>query len=63
MCAMCGCNSQDFMGVSLNSPDAQPVDGIPQQLDASNGYGNVLDSMNNLGVGGTLNLTSSQTGE
>ena len=50
------------MGVSLNAPDAQNIDGMAQTLDASNGYGQVLDSTNNLGVGGTLNLTSSQTG-
>jgi len=62
MCAMCGCNSQEFMGVNLTAPDSQNVDGVAQTLDASNGYGQVLDSTNNLGVGGTLNLTSSQTG-
>ena len=60
---MCGCNSQEFMGVAMNAPDAQSVDGIAQQIEAGSLYGNVLDSMNNLGVGGTLNLTSSQTGE
>jgi len=63
MCAMCGCNSQEFMGVAMNAPDAQSVDGIAQQIESGSLYGNVLDSMNNLGVGGTLNLTSSQTGE
>lgn len=47
----------------LNSaPDMQNIDGIPQIIDASNGYGSVLDSTNNLGVGGTLNIQSSQTG-
>lgn len=51
------------MGVAMNAPDAQSVDGIAQQIEAGSLYGNVLDSMNNLGVGGTLNLTSSQTGE
>lgn len=59
---MCGCNSQEFMGVTLNTPDAQNIDGVAQTLDASNGYGNVLDSNNNLGVGGTLNLQTSQSG-
>ena len=44
------------------SVDAQNIDGVPQTLDASNGYGQTLDSMNNLGVGGTINLISSQTG-
>lgn len=62
MCAMCGCNSQEFMGVTLNAPDAQNIDGVAQTLDASNGYGSVLDSSNNLGVGGTLNLQTSQSG-
>lgn len=46
----------------VGSADAQNIDGVPQMLDASNGYGQVLDSMNNLGVGGTINLQSSQTG-
>ena len=49
-------------GPLANSTDAQNIDGMPQTLDASNGYGQVLDSTNNLGVGGTINLTSSQTG-
>lgn len=44
------------------APDAQNIDGVAQTLDASNGYGQVLDSTNNLGVGGTINLISSQTG-
>jgi len=47
---------------TVPSKDAINIDGIPQVLDASNGYGQVLDSTNNLGVGGTINLTSSQTG-
>lgn len=62
MCAMCGCNSQEFMGVTLNAPDAQNIDGIPQKLDASNGFGSVLDSKNNLGVDGTIDLQTSQSG-
>ena len=62
MCEMCGCNSTEFMGVKLNAPDSQNIDGVAQSLDASNGYGSVLDSTNNLGVGGTLNVQSSQTG-
>lgn len=45
-----------------SAPDMQNIDGVPQILDASNGYGSVLDSTNNLGVGGTLNLQSSQSG-
>lgn len=55
--------SIDGTATPLNfAPDAQNIDGVPQTLDASNGYGEVLDSPNNLGVGGTINLTSSQTG-
>lgn len=58
-----GSNSIDGTATPLNSaPDAINIDGVPQMLDASNGYGNVLDSTNNLGVGGTLNVQSSQTG-
>ena len=53
----------DGTATPLNSTvDAQNIDGVPQMLDASNGYGQVLDSTNNLGVGGTINLISSQTG-
>ena len=46
----------------VNATDSQNIDGAPQMLDASNGYGQVLDSTNNLGVGGTIGLISSQTG-
>lgn len=53
---------QNFTEALVPSVDAQNIDGVPQTLDASNGYGNVLDSTNNLGVGGTLNTISSQTG-
>ena len=45
-----------------NSVNAQNIDGVAHTLDASSGYGQVLDSTNNLGVGGNINLTSSQTG-
>ena len=53
---------QDLAGPLVGSADAQNIDGAPQILDASNGYGQVLDSTNNLGVGGTIGLISSQTG-
>ena len=53
---------QDFAGSLAGSAQVQNIDGAPQMLDASNGYGQVLDSTNNLGVGGTINLISSQTG-
>lgn len=42
--------------------EPQNIDGVPQVLDVSNGYGQTLDSLNTLGVGGTLNIQSSQTG-
>lgn len=51
-----------FTEALAGAADAQNIDGVPQMLDASNGYGSVLDSTNNLGVGGTLNTISSQTG-
>lgn len=51
-----------FAGPLAGAADAQNIDGVPQVMDASNGYGQKLDSFNNLGVGGTINLTSSQTG-
>lgn len=58
-----GSNAIDGTATPLNfASDAQNIDGVPQMLDASNGFGQVLDSTNNLGVGGTINLTSSQTG-
>ena len=53
---------QDLAGPLVGAADAQNIDGVPQTLDASNGYGQVLDSTNNLGVGGTIGLISSQTG-
>ena len=55
-------SGQSFTEALAPSVDAQNIDGVPQMLDASNGYGHVLDSTNNLGVGGTLNTISSQTG-
>jgi uncharacterized membrane protein len=55
-------NGTPFTESLTPSVDAQNIDGVPQMLDASNGFGQVLDSTNNLGVGGTLNTISSQTG-
>lgn len=60
MCAMCGCNSEAFMGVEM--PNQNVYDVAPGMIDPSNGYGQTLDSLNTLGVGGTLDIQSSQTG-
>lgn len=51
---------QNFTSPLAGPVDAQNIDGVAQTLDASNGFGQVLDSTNNLGVGGTINLVSSQ---
>jgi hypothetical protein len=60
MCAMCGCNSQEFMGVTLNAPDSQNVDGVAQNVDTGVTVGRSKDSMNNLGVDRTFDVISSQ---
>ena len=61
MCAMCGCNSQEFMGVKLNAPDSQNVDGVAQNVDTGVTVARNKDSMNNLGVDRTFDVISSQT--
>ena len=46
MCAMCGCNSEAFMGVEL--PNQNVYDVGPGQLNSPAMFG--TDSMNTLGV-------------
>jgi len=46
MCAMCGCNSEAFMGVEM--PNQNVYDVGPGQLETPVMFG--TDSMNNLGV-------------
>jgi hypothetical protein len=60
MCAMCGCNSQEFMGVTLNAKDSQSIDGVAQTLDTGVTIERNKDSMNNLGVDRNLEVISSQ---
>jgi hypothetical protein len=49
MCAMCGCNSPEFMGVTLNAPAAQNA-GTAGELNPGQTF--ATDSMNTLGVEG-----------
>jgi hypothetical protein len=49
MCAMCGCNSEAFMGVEL--PNQNVYDVGPGQLDSPSMFG--TDSTNPLGVSRT----------
>jgi hypothetical protein len=58
---MCGCNSQEFMGVNLTAPDAQGIDGVAQTVDTGVTVARNKDSMNNLGVDRTFDVISSQT--
>jgi hypothetical protein len=46
MCAMCGCNSEAFMGVEM--PNQNVYDVGPGQLGTPEMFG--TDSMNNIGV-------------
>ena len=49
MCAMCGCNSPEFMGVKLSSPAAQEA-GKAGTINPGQTFS--TDSMNPLGVEG-----------
>lgn len=49
MCAMCGCNSEAFMGVEM--PNQNVYDVGPGQLDSPEMFG--TDSSNPLGVSRT----------
>lgn len=49
MCAMCGCNSEAFMGTEM--PNQNVYDVGPGQLESPIMFG--TDSMNNLGVSKT----------
>lgn len=46
MCAMCGCNSEAFMGAEM--PNQNVYDVGPGQLGSPEMFG--TDSMNNIGV-------------
>ncbi len=49
MCVMCGCSSQEFMGVSLSTPAA--INAGPSEMPSPEMFN--TDSINNLGVSKT----------